>query len=124
MTQIDDRIHGVLDADDRAFLDSLETDRGMFRQIGDSMHGPLGRWAKFSFVLAFVIGFGLAFAFYRAVTADGTDAMLGWGLTAIGLLIMQGFLKQWMFARMNTLMVLREVKRLQLQVAELAESAD
>lgn len=121
MTEIDDRIRGALDADDRAFLDSLEPDRGMFRQIGDSMHGPLGGWAKFSFALTVVIGIGLAYAFYRAVTGDSTDAMLGWGLTTIGLLIMQGFLKEWMFARMNMLMVLREMKRLQLQVAELAD---
>lgn len=120
MTDIDDRIRGALDADDRAFLDSLDDNRGMFQQIGDSMHGPLGGWAKFSFGLAILIGIALAYAFYRAVTGDSTDAMLGWGLTTIALLIMQGFLKEWMFARMNMLMILREVKRLQLQVAELS----
>lgn len=119
MTSVDDRIRGALDEDDRAFLDSLDTKRGMFQQIGDSWHGPLGGWAKFAFAIAIVIGIGLAYAFYRAITADSSDAMLGWGLTTIGLLIMQGFLKEWMFARMNMLMVLREVKRLQLQVAEL-----
>ena len=30
------------DADDRAFLASLDDERGMFRQLGDSMGGPLG----------------------------------------------------------------------------------
>jgi len=120
MTTIDDRIRGALDDDDRAFLDSLDSKRGMFQQIGDSWHGPLGGWAKFAFAIAIVIGIGLAFAFYSALTATSTDAMIGWGLTTIGLLIMQGFLKEWMFARMNMLTVLREVKRLQLQVAELS----
>ena len=47
--------------------------------------------------------------------------MIGWGLTTIGLLVMQGFLKEWMFARMNMLTVLAEVKRLQVQVALLSE---
>ena len=42
MTDTDARIRSALDADDREFLASLGPDRGMFRQIGDSMHGPLG----------------------------------------------------------------------------------
>ncbi|MDJ0641232.1 MAG: hypothetical protein QNJ15_00305 [Erythrobacter sp.] len=121
MNTHDERIAAALDADDRAFLDSLETDRGMFQQIGDSWHGPLGGWAKLSFGFAIFIGLGLAYVFYRAVTADTTDQIIGWGLTCIALLIMQGFLKEWMFARMNMLTVLREVKRLQVQVALLGE---
>ena len=121
MNTHDERIAAALDADDRAFLDSLETNRGMFQQIGDSWHGPLGGWAKFSFAIAIVIGISLAYVFYRALTADTTDQIIGWGLTCIALLIMQGFLKEWLFARMNMLTVLREVKRLQVQVAMLGE---
>ncbi|MBY6128071.1 hypothetical protein KUW15_05025 [Qipengyuania aquimaris] len=119
MTNIDDTIRGALDEDDKAFLASLDEDRGMFRQIGDSMSGPLGGWAKFSFALAIAIGIGLAYCLYRAVTADALQPMVGWGMATLGLLIMQGFLKEWMFARMNMLTVLREVKRLQLQVSML-----
>ena len=119
MTGIDNQISTALDEDDKAFLASLDEERGMFRQIGDSMHGPLGGWAKFSFAIAILIGIGLAYSFFRAVTADTLQPMVGWGMTTLGLLVMQGFLKEWMFARMNMLSVLREVKRLQLQVAML-----
>ena len=49
---------------------------------------------------------------------------MGWGLTGVALLVMQGFLKEWMFARMNMLTVLAEVKRLQLQVALLERNRD
>ncbi|AWW74071.1 hypothetical protein CD351_06475 [Erythrobacter sp. KY5] len=121
MTTQDERITAALDHDDHAFLATLDTDRGMFKQIGDSWKGPLGGWAKFSFAIAIVIGLGLAYCFFRAVTADTSDAMVGWGLATLGLLIMQGFLKEWMFARMNMLTVLSEVKRLQVQVAMLSE---
>ena len=117
----DNRIAAALDSDDHAFLASLESDRGMFQQLGDSMRGPLGGWAKFSFAIAIVVGLTLAYAFYRAFTADGTDALLGWGLFCLALLIMQGFLKEWMFARMNMLTLLSEIKRLQVQVALLTE---
>lgn len=118
----DTRIAEHLGSDDHAFLASLDEDRGMFRQIGDSWHGPLGGWARFAFAIAIAIGIGLAYSLYRAITADTTDAILGWGLTCIALLVMQGFLKEWMFARMNMLTVLREVKRLQVQVAMLEEA--
>ena len=122
MTDKDDRIADALSDDDWAFLETLEEDRGMFQQIGDSMQGPLGWWARFAFVIAIAIGIGLAYSFYRAVTADTTDAILGWGLTSIALLIMQGFLKEWMFARMTMLTLLSELKRLQVQVALLGEA--
>lgn len=121
MADIDDKITEALNQDDHAFLASLEGDRGMFRQIGDSMHGPLAWWARFAFVIAIAIGIGLAYSFFRAVTADTTNTILGWGLTCIGLLIMQGFLKEWMFARMTMLTLLGELKRLQVQVALLGE---
>nr|WP_298897094.1 DUF6768 family protein [uncultured Altererythrobacter sp.] len=121
MTNNDERIRGVLSEDDRQFLASIDEDRGMFQQIGDSWHGPLGNWARFSFVLTIIIGLGLAYAFYRAFTADTTDVLLGWGLTCLALLIMQGFLKEWMFARMSMLSILKEVKRLQLQIAMLGD---
>lgn len=121
MTNHDQRISAALDQDDHAFLAGLDADRGMFRQLGDSMKGPLGGWARFSMAIAIVLGFGLAYAFYRAFTADSSDALVGWGLTCIALLVMQGFLKEWMFARMNMLTLLSEVKRLQVQVALLSE---
>jgi hypothetical protein len=124
MNNHDERISSALDHDDHAFLTSLETDRGMFRQLGDSWKGPLGGWAKFSFAIAVIIGVALAYSFYRTMTAPGGDAMIGWGMTCLALLIMQGFLKEWMFARMNMLAVLSEVKRLQVQVALLTEKQD
>ncbi len=120
MNNSDERIAAALDKDDHDFLASLDSDRSMFQQIGDSWHGPLGGWARFSFVIAIIIGIALVYSFYRAMTADG-DAMIGWGLTCLALLVMQGFLKEWMFARMNMLTVLSEVKRLQVQVALLSE---
>ncbi|MEM1052340.1 MAG: DUF6768 family protein [Pseudomonadota bacterium] len=121
MTSPDERISAALDSDDRAFLDQLESDRGLFTQIGDSWHGPLAGWAKLVFATAIIVGLTLAYTFYLAVTAQTTDAMIGWGMTTIGLLILQGFIKEWMFNRMNMISVLIEVKRLQVQVALLSE---
>ena len=121
MTDIDDRIRDALDADDKAFLDSLESDRGLFRQLGDSWKGPMGGWAKLAFAMS--IAFGvllLVVAWQVAHTSDPIGHTL-WAIAMLAVIIMLGFIKMWMFERMNMLTILREVKRLQIQVALLGE---
>ncbi|MEP3420403.1 MAG: DUF6768 family protein [Erythrobacter sp.] len=121
MTKTDDAIAQALNADDREFLETLEADRGLFRQLGDSWKGPLGGWAKLVFAFAVVLGGLLLFTIWQvAHTRDPMEHTL-WAIAALAVLIVQGFIKEWMFARMNMLTILREVKHLQVQVALLSE---
>ena len=120
----DQRIAEALDEDDKAFLASLEADRGMFQQLGDSWKGPLGGWAKLIFGFTVVMGFGfLAIIWQVAHTSEPIEHTL-WAIAALAVLVIIGFAKEWMFNRMNMLTILREVKRLQVQVAMLSEQAD
>ena len=122
MTTIDERIHSALDEDDKAFLAGLDEGRGMFSQIGDVLSGPLGGWSKLIFGVAFVLGIALVYFAFRFFTADSFEQSVWWGMITLAVLMMQGFIKEWFYSRMNMLSVLREVKRLQLQVAELSDS--
>ena len=124
MTDIDDAIRSGLDADDRAFLASLDDERGLFRQLGDSLGGPLGGWAKVVFAMTFVMGIVLLVSVWQLLTADTTRDQILWATAAMALVMSTGFLKDWLFSRMNMFTVLREVKRLQLQVAMLTEKRD
>jgi hypothetical protein len=121
MTDIDDAIRAGLDADDRAFLASLDDERGLFRQLGDSLGGPLGGWAKVVFAMTFVMGIVLLVSVWQLLIADTTRDQILWATAAMALVMSTGFLKDWLFSRMNMFTVLREVKRLQLQVAMLAD---
>lgn len=121
MSTIDERISGALDDDDREFLQRLEDERGLFRQLGDSLGGPLGGWAKVVFGATFVFGLLLLVSVWKLLTADDTADMIRWATASLALMVATGFLKDWLFSRMNMLTVLREVKRLQVQVALLAE---
>lgn len=124
MTQTDDRIAEALDADDKAFLASLEADRGLFQQIGDTWQGPLGGWAKFAFAMSVVFGLVLLGVIWQVIHTSNPVVHTLWAIAGVAVLIMLGFLKMWMFQRMNMLTILREVKRLQVQVAILAEKQD
>ena len=122
MTDINDRIRDALDEDDKAFLESLETERGLFRQIGDSWKGPMGGWAKFAFAMSVLFGLLMLGVIYKVIhSTDSAFEHSMWAIALLAVLIMLGFIKQWMFERMNMLTILREVKRLQVQVALLSE---
>ena len=123
MTDIDDAIRSGLDADDRAFLASLDDERGLFRQLGDSLGGPLGGWAKVVFAMTFLLGIVLLVSVWQLLTADTTRDQILWATAAMALVMSTGFLKDWLFSRMNMFTVLREVKRLQVQVAMLEAKA-
>ncbi len=119
MTSTDERIASALDEDDRAFLASLDEGRGLFDQIGDVLAGPLSGWAKMIFGVAVVLGVALLYFGYRFFTAPSFEESVWWGMVTLAALLAQGFIKEWVYARMNMLSVLREVKRLQVQVAML-----
>lgn len=122
MADLDNKITEALDEDDYAFLTKLEGDRGMFQQIGDSWQGPLGNWAKLVFGFTVVLGMLLLFVIYQvAHSTDNAIVHALWAIAALAVLVIMGFTKEWMFARMNMLTILREIKRLQVQVALLSE---
>jgi hypothetical protein len=121
MTEIDRRIGESLDADDRAFLASLDEGRGLFVQIGDTFDGPLGGWAKLVAAASLALALVLFYSSWKLLTAQDTRALVLWAVAVLAALFAQGFIKQWFFARMNMLSVLRELKRMQVQVAMLTD---
>lgn len=122
MADVDKKITDALDEDDYAFLAQLDSDRGMFQQIGDSWKGPLGGWAKLVFGFTFALGMVLLFVIYQvAHSTDNAIVHTLWAIAGLTLIVIMGFTKEWMFARMNMLTILREIKRLQVQVALLSE---
>ena len=122
MTDKDDRIAEALDSDDWAFLESLEDDRGMFAQIGDTWKGPLGGWAKVTFGLTVVLAIVFLFVLWQVATSTHHPIVHAlWAIAGVALLVLMGFAKEWMFARMNMLTILREIKRLQVEVAALRD---
>ena len=123
MTEIDDRIRAALDDDDRAFLASLDNRRGLFGQIGDSLGGPLGGWAKLVFVMTFVLSLVMVYAVWRMFVAAELREVVLWATSVVVLVMAVGFMKDWLFSRMNMFFILREVKRLQVQVALLEGEA-
>ncbi|MEO1169112.1 MAG: DUF6768 family protein [Pseudomonadota bacterium] len=121
MTEFDDRLRAALDADDEAFLKELDEGRGLFAQIGDTLSGPLGGWAKMVFVILFPMSAFMFYAIWQMFTVDGTREIILWSVGALATVTGVGMIKQWFFERMNLMAVSRELKRIELRVARMEE---
>jgi hypothetical protein len=121
MTQFDEKLKGALDADDEVFLRRLDEERGLFAQIGDTLTGPLGGWAKlvaFNSVLLVIV---MVFAVWMMIGAETDRVLILWTAAALAALFVQGMIKQWFFERMNLVALLRELKRIELRIARIED---
>jgi len=120
MSKLDKRIEEALQAEDRALMNQLG-EQGLLGQFGGLFRGKMA-WITVVTLAAglvmTVIGF---YAAWKFATIEDTNTMLRWaGLAWFGLMV-QMMIKQWSWMRMETNRVLREVKRLELQMARLLE---
>jgi hypothetical protein len=121
MTDLDNRIRAALSADDEAFLNSLEKERGLFAQIGESFRGPMRFMtivANVAVLIATAVGL---WSVWKMFDADTTRGLILWAAAAWAAWTMQIGLKQWIWSRIQTLSVLRELKRLELRLARIEE---
>lgn len=118
MTDLDRQIEEALDAEDRALLEQFG-EQGLWAQAFSVYDGKL-RWiVVFATFLTFALFGGAVFSAWKFFSA--TDALFAvrWASVAWMLMIMVGFLKMWFWMRMESNRVLREIKRVELQVARL-----
>ncbi|MEZ6030189.1 MAG: DUF6768 family protein [Hyphomonadaceae bacterium] len=118
MSELDRMIEATLNEEDRAFLARLNSEPGYFSQVGGLLSGPLA-WINVLLMIVqavmFFAGVWCAWEFFNA-----TDVIMSqrWGLCAATLMILAAQLKLatlWPSLQANR--VLREIKRLELQLA-------
>ena len=114
-----DRIdRSALNEDDRAFLDKLDSERGLLQQVSATFTGPLRYWTAYALVMSVVV-FGLSvYAFVRLIGAGTMPEVAVWLAVFVWASVAVGLIKIWFWMRMNHLELLREVKRLELRLVE------
>ncbi|MFA6114147.1 MAG: DUF6768 family protein [Sphingomonas sp.] len=117
MKDIDRLIDEALDAEERALLHSIGDEPGYFEQIMGIFAGRFG-WVSLILIIvqgaAFVAG---AWAAWRFFAADQVLDALRWGLPAAVLLLMSLMIKMALWPQIHTNRLMRELKRIELQVA-------
>ena len=119
MTQENDRLRAAVEADDETFLNSLEKERGLFAQIGETFRGPMRTMTIAANVAALIATAVGLWAVWKMFGAASTRELILWAGAAWAAWTLQIGIKQWIWSRVNTLSILREMKRMELRMAAL-----
>lgn len=120
MSNLDRAIRDALSKEDAEFLSRFEDHSTPVGEVLDTFRG---RWAlmnAFAAVITFAMFGAFVFCTWRMFgTVDARDTVL-WSVGAIIAMLGVAMLKMYFWMEINKNAVLREVKRLELQVARLA----
>ena len=117
MTKLDEAINETLSKEDAEFLARFDAEPAFSQQMFGVLRGPMA-WLYWLFLIfAVPIGiFGIYAGWKFAVEPDLT-AMIRWGGVTLLCLLVLITVRIVFFLQINTNQILRELKRLELQVA-------
>ena len=120
MDDLDRSIRQSLSAEDTELFDRLGADQSLRRQLLATFDGRL-RWLNAAGWIGGVVLFGVACVFAgRFLAAQDLQDMLRWGAASALSFAGLGLVKVWFWLELQKNAIVREVKRLEVQVASLA----
>ncbi len=118
---IDEQIKKELESE-AAQIDSIlaQQDKGLSSMLVSGFKGSMRRWFILINIVTVIISIALLYCGYQFFTAM-PDTQLFWGVLFITSLQLQISLKQWLSNEMNRSSLVREIKRIELAVADLED---
>ena len=120
MNNIDAKIRRALEATDTDLADEFDGDQSMTEMVFDVFRGTQ-RWLTFLAIFCtFVFMAASVFGIIQLFKAQETREHILWALGVVLCFITVSMMKIWFWMQMNRNSILREIKRVELQVARLA----
>jgi uncharacterized membrane protein YciS (DUF1049 family) len=120
MSKLDNAIQDTLTKEDAEFLAKLQEEPGSLQQIVGIFQGPLN-WIYVTFlVAAIVVGIFGIYSGWQFALSTQLRPLFYWGAVTGFCLVVLAVVRIVFFMQLNTNRILREIKRLELQVALLA----
>jgi N-acetylmuramic acid 6-phosphate (MurNAc-6-P) etherase len=120
MTQAEDAIRRALSPEDLRAYDALGRDLSPIAEAVNAFNTQYRLWAAIAGAGGALMVVGAAYCLWRFAQAPDIRGMLAWGGGAAFAVFSLGLLKMWFFLEMQKNSIMREVKRLEFQVASLA----
>jgi cytochrome b561 len=120
MSKLDSAIEDALTEEDAEFLAKLEEEPGSLQQIVGIFQGPLNWIYVTLLVAAIVVGIFGVYSGWQFALSTGLRPLFYWGAVTGFCLLVLAVVRIVFFMQINTNRILREIKRLELQVALLA----
>ncbi len=119
MEEIDELIKESLTKEEAAFYDSLD-EQNLLEMVGGLFKAKL-RWLIILMNIVQVISFGLfVFCLIKFLGTDNTNELIKWGAGGFVFLLMSSYLKLFSWMQMDKNALLREMKRLELQISSIS----
>jgi uncharacterized protein YqhQ len=120
MDAFEKKIAEALDRDAAEAFEKMGADQSIFEMMFNGFRGR-NRWLNviMSVVMVLIFAFGV-YCIVRFFQAEDVRAMFSWGFGALVTMLMSSFLKLWFWLEMQKNSIVREVKRVEVQVASLA----
>ena len=119
MEAIDNLIKETLSQEEAKFYDSLE-EQSIWEMIF-GLHKGKNAWLNIVLNVMVVIYFGLfIYCGINFFSAESTEGLIKWGLGSLAFLMCISMIKVYAWMQMDKIAILREMKRLELQVMSLS----
>jgi hypothetical protein len=120
MTDLDQSIRESLSAEDTELFDRLGADQALHRQVLATFEGQLRWFNTAGWIAGFVLFGAASVSAWNFVQAQEVGDMLRWGAASALALAGLALIKVWFWLELQKNAIVREVKRLEVQVASLA----
>jgi hypothetical protein len=119
--KIDELIKETLSKEEAAFYDELE-EQNLIGKIGEVYKGKLGWLAAVMNVTQLLMLIAFIYCLVQFFNTDNTNELIKWASAGFLSMIAMGMLKLFVWMQMDKNDILREFKRLELQIANLART--
>lgn len=124
MSDFDKDIRAALNAEERELYDKLDADMTLDGMMLAPFKTRLKRWTIFAFIQAFIFAALAFWCGYEFFTSVKVDDRVFWGCLMLLTALFTAMFKIWFWMEMQRLSVVREIRRVELQLAGAALRAD
>ncbi len=122
MTSIDEKIKQALSEEyNEIIAENDKIDSNPFRQMGHDFKSKMGWMYILVMILSTLFAILMFYSIYQFYYETETKSLIGWAAAIIVFGMVNQFTKMWYWAEMGRNRVIREIKLLELQIANLAE---
>lgn len=118
---LDDKIKQALKMDQIEMEQALLPENGLIPRVLGVFRGSMKGWNIFGFILSFAMAIGMFWSGYQFFISDSSSDQIFWGFVAMAFWTGTMGTKIWFWMEMSRYATSREIKRLEVVVAQLVE---
>lgn len=121
---LDDKIKQALQMDADEIERVLDKEQGLYARLFGIFHGKMRLWNIYGLILSIITAIFMFYSGYTFFIAESLDDRILWGVLFLASWTGVMLLKVWFWLEMNRHSTSREIKRLELAVAQLTAKID